>query len=99
MTAETVIKGVYEDVLRRNPGEAEFHQAVKEVIDSLDAIRVRRSFTRRSRKLLTHWGLYWKDIRNMLTPGYWIESLSRNGRSCSESPGSTIRPASRSTAA
>jgi len=38
MTAETVIKGVYEDVLRRNPGEAEFHQAVKEVIDSLGPV-------------------------------------------------------------
>ena len=38
MGAETVIKGVYEDVLRRNPGEAEFHQAVKEVIDSLGPV-------------------------------------------------------------
>jgi len=38
MGAETVIKSVYEDVLRRNPGEAEFHQAVKEVIDSLGSV-------------------------------------------------------------
>lgn len=38
MGAETVIRGVYEDVLRRNPGETEFHQAVKEVIDSLGPV-------------------------------------------------------------
>jgi len=38
MGAETVIKSVYEDVLRRNPGEAEFHQAVKEVIVSLGSV-------------------------------------------------------------
>jgi len=38
MAVNTVIKGVYEDVLRRNPGEAEFQQAVKEVIDSLGPI-------------------------------------------------------------
>ena len=35
MAASTIIQGVYEDVLRRNPGEVEFHQAVKEVLDSL----------------------------------------------------------------
>ncbi len=38
MAVETVIQGVYEDVLRRNPGEREFHQAVKEVIDSLGPV-------------------------------------------------------------
>jgi len=38
MSVETVIQGVYEDVLRRNPGEAEFHQAVKEVLDSLGPV-------------------------------------------------------------
>ncbi len=38
MGAETVIQGVYEEVLRRNPGETEFHQAVKEVFDSLGAV-------------------------------------------------------------
>ena len=27
---------VYESVVRRNPGEAEFHQAVKEVLDTLE---------------------------------------------------------------
>ncbi|MGI8416658.1 MAG: NADP-specific glutamate dehydrogenase [Nakamurella sp.] len=29
---------VYEEVLRRNPGEAEFHQAVREVLDSLGPV-------------------------------------------------------------
>jgi len=38
MAVNTVIQGVYEDVLRRNPGEAEFQQAVKEVIDSLGPV-------------------------------------------------------------
>ena len=38
MGVETVIQGVYEDVLRRNPGETEFHQAVKEVLDSLGPV-------------------------------------------------------------
>ena len=35
MAAKTIIQRVYEDVLKRNPGETEFHQAVKEVLDSL----------------------------------------------------------------
>jgi len=38
MAAKTIIQGVYEEVLKRNPGEAEFHQAVKEVLDSLEAV-------------------------------------------------------------
>jgi glutamate dehydrogenase (NADP+) len=38
MGVETVIQGVYEEVLRRNPGETEFHQAVKEVLDSLGPV-------------------------------------------------------------
>jgi len=38
MAANTVIQRVYEDVLKRNPGEAEFHQAVKEVLDSLGPV-------------------------------------------------------------
>ena len=29
------IEGIYDDVLRRNPGEREFHQAVREVVESL----------------------------------------------------------------
>jgi len=35
MASDTAINTVYEQVLRRNPGEAEFHQAVKEVLDTL----------------------------------------------------------------
>jgi len=35
MAAKTVIQSVYEEVLKRNAGEPEFHQAVKEVLDSL----------------------------------------------------------------
>ncbi|MGD8500303.1 MAG: NADP-specific glutamate dehydrogenase [Phycisphaerales bacterium] len=38
MAANTVIQGVYEEVLKRNPGEVEFHQAVKEVLDSLGPV-------------------------------------------------------------
>lgn len=38
MTAKTVIQSVYEDVLKRNHGEVEFHQAVKEVLDSLESV-------------------------------------------------------------
>jgi len=38
MEANTIIQGVYEDVLRRNPGEVEFLQAVKEVLDSLGPV-------------------------------------------------------------
>ncbi|MBK5095175.1 MAG: glutamate dehydrogenase, partial [Deltaproteobacteria bacterium] len=29
------LEAIYQDVVKRNPGEAEFHQAVKEVIESL----------------------------------------------------------------
>ena len=32
MAANTITQAVYEQVLKRNPGEAEFHQAVKEVL-------------------------------------------------------------------
>jgi len=35
MTASTIIQAVYEQVLKRNPGEVEFHQAVKEVLETL----------------------------------------------------------------
>jgi glutamate dehydrogenase (NADP+) len=38
MAANTVIQRVYGDVLKRNPGEAEFHQAVREVLDSLGPV-------------------------------------------------------------
>jgi len=38
MTASTIIQAVYEQVLSRNPGEVEFHQAVKEVLDCLPPV-------------------------------------------------------------
>ena len=38
MAANTVTQAVYDQVLRRNPGEPEFHQAVKEVLDSLEPV-------------------------------------------------------------
>ncbi|HNY79578.1 MAG: NADP-specific glutamate dehydrogenase [Sedimentisphaerales bacterium] len=42
MAAKTVIQEAYDQVLRRNPGETEFHQAVKEVLDSLVPVLDRR---------------------------------------------------------
>ena len=41
--ANKVIEQVYEQVLRRNPGEEEFHQAVKEVLVSLEPVIERDS--------------------------------------------------------
>jgi len=38
MAATTITQAVYEQVLKRNPGETEFHQAVKEVLDSLGPV-------------------------------------------------------------
>ncbi|GAH81839.1 unnamed protein product, partial [marine sediment metagenome] len=38
MAANKVTHTVYEQVLKRNPGEVEFHQAVKEVLDSLGPV-------------------------------------------------------------
>ena len=38
MDANSVIQAVYEQVLARNAGEVEFHQAVKEVLDSLGPV-------------------------------------------------------------
>ncbi len=38
MAANKLTQVVYEQVLRRNPGEVEFHQAVKEVLDSLGPV-------------------------------------------------------------
>lgn len=34
----TALQGIYDEVLQRNPGEAEFHQAVREVLDSLGPV-------------------------------------------------------------
>ncbi|MBN2136424.1 MAG: NADP-specific glutamate dehydrogenase [Sedimentisphaerales bacterium] len=42
VAAKSTIQAVYEQVLRRNPGEAEFHQAVKEVLDSLAPVLDKR---------------------------------------------------------
>ena len=36
-----ILSGVYESVLKRNPGEVEFHQAVKEVLESLEPVAER----------------------------------------------------------
>jgi len=38
MIPRNIIEAVYEQVLKRNPGEPEFHQAVKEVLDSLGVV-------------------------------------------------------------
>jgi glutamate dehydrogenase (NADP+) len=38
MSGNKATQTVYEQVLSRNPGEAEFHQAVKEVLDSLGPV-------------------------------------------------------------
>ncbi len=38
MKTNTVTQAVYEQVLARNPGESEFHQAVKEVLESLEPV-------------------------------------------------------------
>jgi glutamate dehydrogenase (NADP+) len=35
------LEPIYQDVLRRNPGETEFHQAVREVLESLGPVLVR----------------------------------------------------------
>jgi glutamate dehydrogenase (NADP+) len=37
------VQGIYEEVLRRNPGETEFHQAVREVLESLAVVLDRHS--------------------------------------------------------
>lgn len=38
MPIEARIERIYEQVVRRNPGEVEFHQAVKEVIETLGPV-------------------------------------------------------------
>ena len=37
------VQAIYEEVLRRNPGETEFHQAVREVLESLAVVLERHS--------------------------------------------------------
>ncbi len=41
MSNATRIERIYDQVVRRNPGEAEFHQAVKEVIETLGPVLAR----------------------------------------------------------
>jgi len=38
MSSKNFIESLYEDVKKRNPGEVEFHQAVKEVLESLTPV-------------------------------------------------------------
>jgi glutamate dehydrogenase (NADP+) len=38
MKASAAVQSVYDQVLKRNPGEAEFHQAVKEVLECLEPV-------------------------------------------------------------
>jgi glutamate dehydrogenase (NADP+) len=40
MSADTLIERIYAQVVRRNAGEAEFHQAVREVLDTLGPVLV-----------------------------------------------------------
>jgi len=40
--ANTIIQTVYDEVLKRNPGEIEFHQAVKEVLECLGPVLDKR---------------------------------------------------------
>ena len=44
--AAAVVERIYDEVLRRNPGEREFHQAVREVLESLAVVLARhREYT------------------------------------------------------
>ena len=43
MAANNVTQAVYEQVVKRNPGEVEFHQAVKEVLDCLGPVLERHA--------------------------------------------------------
>ncbi|MCC6171027.1 MAG: glutamate dehydrogenase, partial [Gammaproteobacteria bacterium] len=38
MTAESRIESIFQQVVRRNPGEDEFHQAVREVLETLGPV-------------------------------------------------------------
>lgn len=42
MTAKEHIQSVFDQVVKRNPGELEFHQAVKEVLESLEPVIANR---------------------------------------------------------
>ncbi|WP_299025973.1 NADP-specific glutamate dehydrogenase [uncultured Thermanaerothrix sp.] len=49
--AQEVVESVYDEVVRRNPGEIEFHQAVREVLNSLVLALERHPELRRERIL------------------------------------------------
>jgi glutamate dehydrogenase (NADP+) len=36
------LEGAFDEIIRRNPGEVEFHQATREVLESLGAVVDRR---------------------------------------------------------
>ena len=36
------MQNIYDEIIRRNPGESEFHQAAKEVLDSICPVLERR---------------------------------------------------------
>ena len=38
MKVDERLEGIYQDILKRNPGEVEFHQAVREVLESLGPV-------------------------------------------------------------
>lgn len=41
MSVKSRIEHIYDEVVQRNPGEREFHQAVREVVDSLEPVVIR----------------------------------------------------------
>ena len=41
MKLDEKLEPIYQDVLKRNPGETEFHQAVLEVLESLGPVVVK----------------------------------------------------------
>ena len=73
MSAKDVINAVYEQVLRRNPNEPEFHQAVKEVLDSLPPV-IDKHPEYVEYKILAHDALY-IDIARCLR----LEDIKRAG--------------------
>ncbi|MBM4087282.1 MAG: glutamate dehydrogenase, partial [Planctomycetes bacterium] len=49
--AATYVKTVFDQVVKRNPGEPEFHQAVKEVLESIEPVFERNSKYQKARIL------------------------------------------------
>ena len=48
------LENAYESVLRRNPGEAEFHQAVREIFESLGPGARHESAVRGGSRVVAH---------------------------------------------